>query len=63
MNVNNEKTSSVMGIVISLLLHGIFFAGCIAIGFTVHPDGSTSGASKTEVSKMATHSDLTKIKS
>lgn len=31
MNTNREKTSSVMGLVVSVLLHGIFFAGCFAL--------------------------------
>jgi hypothetical protein len=32
--MNREKTSSVMGLVISVLLHGIFFAGCLALDAT-----------------------------
>ncbi len=39
MNTINEKSSSVMGIVISVLLHGIFFAGCFAL------DAATSSVS------------------
>ena len=31
MKMNHEKTSSVMGLVVSVLLHGIFFAGCFAL--------------------------------
>ena len=31
MSANREKTSSVMGLVVSVLLHGIFFAGCFAL--------------------------------
>ncbi len=31
MSANREKSSSVMGLVMSLLLHGIFFAGCLAL--------------------------------
>lgn len=31
MKMNHEKTSGVMGLVVSVLLHGIFFAGCFAL--------------------------------
>lgn len=31
MSTNREKTSNVMGITVSVLLHGIFFAGCLAL--------------------------------
>jgi hypothetical protein len=31
MNANREKTSSMTGLVVSVLLHGIFFAGCYAL--------------------------------
>ncbi|MBP7239263.1 MAG: hypothetical protein KBA14_03490 [Saprospiraceae bacterium] len=31
MSANREKSSSVMGLVMSVLLHGIFFAGCLAL--------------------------------
>ena len=31
MNTNREKTSNVMGITVSVLLHGIFLAGCLAL--------------------------------
>jgi len=34
MSANREKTSRVMGFVVSVLLHGIFFAGCLAIDYT-----------------------------
>ena len=34
MQSKSEKTSSVMGIVVSVLLHGIFFAGCLALDYT-----------------------------
>ena len=34
MKANREKTTGMMGFVVSILLHGIFFAGCIAIDYT-----------------------------
>ena len=34
MSANREKTSNAMGVVVSVLLHGIFFAGCLAIDAT-----------------------------
>jgi len=30
MNTNREKSSSVLGLVVSVLLHAIFLAGCFA---------------------------------
>ncbi len=64
MNTNSEKTSSIMGLVISVLLHGIFLAGCIAIDFTIHSDGSASKTSKTEITKASTeHMEMVKNKS
>ena len=38
MSAQREKTSNMMGIVVSVLLHGIFFAGCIAIDYTKPTD-------------------------
>lgn len=41
MSTNREKTSSVMGITVSVLLHAIFFAGCLALdaaNLTSSPD-------------------------
>lgn len=34
MQSKSEKTSSVMGFVVSILLHGIFLAGCLAIDYS-----------------------------
>ena len=53
MNTNREKTSSVMGLVISVLLHSIFFAGCIAIDFTIQQDGTATKTGKTEITKIS----------
>jgi hypothetical protein len=63
MSTNREKTSSIMGFVMSLLLHGIFFAGCIAIDFTFHQDATASNTTKTEISKTSNHMDVAKAKS
>jgi hypothetical protein len=45
MSANREKTSSVMGLVVSVLLHGIFFAGCFALDAAsatgTHPEDTT----------------------
>lgn len=47
MSANREKSSGVMGLVISVLLHGIFFAGCLALdagsfSTSVDPDQPTT---------------------
>ncbi|HZV68084.1 MAG TPA: hypothetical protein VFG10_01000 [Saprospiraceae bacterium] len=62
MNMNREKTSSVMGFVVSLLLHGIFFAGCIAINFNIN-DGTATKSETNEITKVASHQDMGKMKS
>lgn len=31
MQAQREKSSNVLGIAVSILLHGIFFAGCLAL--------------------------------
>ncbi len=38
MSANREKSTRIMGFVVSILLHGIFFAGCIAIDYTNKTD-------------------------
>ncbi|MEP6646689.1 MAG: hypothetical protein ABJC12_06345 [Saprospiraceae bacterium] len=63
MNTNREKTSSVMGLVVSVLLHGIFFAGCVAIEFNFHQDAASSKTDKSEITKVASHVDMTRLKS
>lgn len=63
MNMNREKTSSVMGIVISVLLHGIFLAGCVAIDFSFPKNETASNPVKSEITKVSTHSDMVKMKS
>ena len=63
MTANREKTSSVMGFVISSLIHGIFLAGCVAINFSVDDYGNASDTTKSEISKVAPESDMAKVKS
>ena len=63
MSANREKTSSIMGFVMSALLHGIFFAGCIAIDFTFHQDANASNTVKTEITKTSSPMDVAKAKS
>ena len=63
MSTNREKTSSVMGFVISILLHSIFFAACIAIDFTFQKSDPTATIEKTENVKMQGNSDISKVKS
>lgn len=33
MRSNREKTTSIAGFIVSVLLHGIFFAGCFALDY------------------------------
>jgi hypothetical protein len=63
MNTNREKTSSVMGFVMSALLHGIFLAGCVAINFSFDQPGTTSNNPKTEITHHTNHTDIVKGKS
>ena len=64
MTANREKTSSVMGFVISTLMHGIFLAGCVAIDFSVDNNyGNAPDATKSEISKVSPEGDMAKVKS
>ena len=56
MKANREKTTGVMGLVVSVLLHGIFFAGCIALDLSVAP---AENADATEIHEM-TNEDMAK---
>ncbi|HJW29749.1 MAG TPA: hypothetical protein VJ508_10985 [Saprospiraceae bacterium] len=63
MNTNRAKTSSMMGFVISVLLHGIFFAGCFALDASSAIKHSTDAAASSQVNtSQATH-DHTKPQS
>jgi len=63
MNANREKSSSVMGLVLSLLLHGIFFAGCLALDAA--SVSSTAGADQpdTEIKQVADQPQVANSKS
>lgn len=50
MSANREKTSRVMGFVVSILLHGIFFAGCLALDLS---DSSTVVNDEMEINQVA----------
>jgi hypothetical protein len=63
MSANREKSSGVMGLVISVLLHGIFFAGCLAldaasISTSVDPDQPT-----TEIKQVVDQNQVANSKS
>jgi len=62
MKANREKTSSVMGFVVSVLLHGIFFAGCIALDYT-HDSDSMANPDQTEINKVTEQVTEAKSKS
>lgn len=69
MNANREKTSNAMGIVVSVLLHGIFFAGCLALD--ANSVSASTGKEGIEINKVdhapsaqdATHKESARIKS
>ena len=63
MNTNREKTSNVMGIAVSVLLHGIFFAGCLALDASSVSASETADQQPTEISHQADQVVNTKIKS
>ena len=61
MSTNREKTSSVMGITVSVLLHGIFFAGCLALDASSVSGGDTVQETPTELpatGRLAGHPDV-----
>lgn len=58
----SEKSSSVMGIVISVLLHGIFFAGCLALDAS-SISSSPADQNTTEINQVAVQSAKGKAKS
>ena len=61
MSSNREKTSSVMGIAVSVLLHGIFFAGCLALDAASF--SSTADAEPIEIQEGTVDTDVAKAKS
>lgn len=56
MSANREKSTRVMGFVVSILLHGIFIAGCIALDYSAQPM-TADEAPATEVNSVADHHD------
>ena len=63
MSVNREKTSSVMGIAVSVLLHGIFFAGCLALDAASVSSTNTADVEPTEINQAGDQADVAKTKS
>jgi hypothetical protein len=63
MSTKGEKTSSVMGIVVSVLLHGIFLAGCLALDASSVSASDTAVIDQTEVQPGDTSAEVAKVKS
>ena len=63
MNANREKTSSVLGLVVSVLLHAIFLAGCYAYDATSAIKSSTSDPHATQINTSVAKTDHTQSKS
>ena len=63
MSTKGEKTSSVMGIVVSVLLHGIFFAGCLALDASSVSTSDTAVIDQTEVHHGDMPAEVVKVKS
>jgi len=61
MSANREKTSRIMGFVVSILLHGIFFAGCLALDLT--GTDATSKSDATEINQVSDQVNTQKPKS
>ena len=62
MKANREKTSSVMGFVVSVLLHGIFFAGCIALDYS-HEADAMAHPDQTEINQVTDQATADRDKS
>jgi hypothetical protein len=52
MNANREKSSSVLGLVVSFLLHAIFLAGCYALDASDAVKNSTGENPATHVNSV-----------
>jgi hypothetical protein len=63
MSTNREKTSNVMGIAVSVLLHGIFFAGCLALDASGVASSGNDQKPSTEINQVTDHADVAKAKS
>lgn len=59
MNANREKTSNMMGLLVSVLLHGIFIAGCYALDASSAIQHSTDDQHITQINAPAQHADAT----
>ena len=59
MRANRAKTTGIMGFVVSILLHGIFFAGCMALDYT----NAGSPTDTTEINDMPDETLTEKSKS
>ena len=63
MSTNREKTSSIMGITLSVLLHGIFFAGCLALDASSVSSSNTADQTTTTIHQVTDQADAAKVKS
>ena len=63
MNANQEKSSSVLGLVVSVLLHAIFLAGCYALDATSAIHNSTGDPHTTQINVPADKTDQAHAKS
>jgi hypothetical protein len=63
MNTNREKTSNVMGIAVSVLLHGIFFAGCLALDASSVSSSASADQEPTQINHIDDQAHVEKVKS
>jgi hypothetical protein len=63
MNANREKTSSVLGLVVSVLLHAIFLAGCYAYDASTAIKNSTADPHTAQINPVADKTDHAQPKS
>lgn len=56
MTTNREKTTGIMGFVVSILLHGIFLAGCVAIDYTSM--ASTATLDESEMNEIVDNPEM-----
>ncbi len=63
MNANREKSSSVLGLVVSVLLHAIFLAGCYAYDASSAIKHSVGDPHAAQVNTLADQSAQAKPKS
>jgi len=63
MSANREKTSSVMGLVMSVLLHGIFFAGLLALDVTTGTSTKSTDQPTTAIKQVTDQNHQANTKS